>query len=383
VSEITGESPGFHPLERGIVDEALLDAGPLDDDDAGADARPREGLPPSFRMRHDAHYVDHVIERSSPHAVRMIAVGDIDRHGCTGAPGADVQSLARSMREVGVLQPLLVRPASGRFQLIAGMRRLQAAAVAGLHHVPCIVHEADDATVDVIRGNANLRADAAAPAPARNRDVSFGAGIATELAESLEAAAICLSLHSGDAQRTFTARVAKELLGVEIQRAGRAARAASVVAERPTPILAEVSLGPLLQDVVAASEVARRMVGLAADVSLVDQESRMRGDRRLLTLAVACAADAMIIRASGPGALGLSVKSSNVSPTLSIEITLAPSPGPVAASRFFDARDHDHPWGPSAAVLLNAAARIAEVHGGRAEVRSHGDLVVGLMLLRK
>lgn len=54
-----------------------------------------------------------------------------------------LEELAASIREVGVLQPLLVRPLSeGRYELIAGERRLRAAQMAGLKTVPIVVRSA-------------------------------------------------------------------------------------------------------------------------------------------------------------------------------------------------------------------------------------------------
>lgn len=59
----------------------------------------------------------------------------------------DEQSLTElvaSVREHGVLQPLLVRAGADGFELIAGERRLRAAREAGLADVPVIVTDADD-----------------------------------------------------------------------------------------------------------------------------------------------------------------------------------------------------------------------------------------------
>jgi ParB family chromosome partitioning protein len=57
-------------------------------------------------------------------------------------------SLAASVRELGVLQPVLVRQSEdGTFQLIAGERRWRAAKRAGLQMVPAIVRTADDTGV--------------------------------------------------------------------------------------------------------------------------------------------------------------------------------------------------------------------------------------------
>lgn len=56
-----------------------------------------------------------------------------------------LQELASSIRRHGILQPLTVRPAGGgKWELVAGERRLRAARMAGLETVPCIRRTADD-----------------------------------------------------------------------------------------------------------------------------------------------------------------------------------------------------------------------------------------------
>ncbi|MFQ5917913.1 MAG: ParB/RepB/Spo0J family partition protein, partial [Candidatus Binatia bacterium] len=58
-----------------------------------------------------------------------------------------IDELTASIREKGVLEPLLVRPRQNGYELIAGGRRLRAAIKAGLDEVPIIVREATDAEV--------------------------------------------------------------------------------------------------------------------------------------------------------------------------------------------------------------------------------------------
>lgn len=58
----------------------------------------------------------------------------------------DLASLADSIREVGVLQPVLVRPVSDGYELIAGERRWRAARRVGLQAIPALVRTTDDAT---------------------------------------------------------------------------------------------------------------------------------------------------------------------------------------------------------------------------------------------
>ncbi len=61
----------------------------------------------------------------------------------TRATDADVADLAASIRELGVLEPLLVRAQGDNWQIIAGSRRAAAATLVGLTAVPCLVFDAD------------------------------------------------------------------------------------------------------------------------------------------------------------------------------------------------------------------------------------------------
>ena len=59
---------------------------------------------------------------------------------------ASLNVLTESIREVGVLQPVLVRPSvDGKYELIAGERRCRAARQAGLDRIPAVVRTAEDA----------------------------------------------------------------------------------------------------------------------------------------------------------------------------------------------------------------------------------------------
>ena len=59
-------------------------------------------------------------------------------------PEETLRELADSIREQGIVQPLIVRPAGQSFELIAGERRWRAAQMLGLAEAPVIVREADD-----------------------------------------------------------------------------------------------------------------------------------------------------------------------------------------------------------------------------------------------
>lgn len=65
--------------------------------------------------------------------------------------------LADSIKRHGVLQPLLVRPHNGSYQLIAGERRLLASKRAGLEEVPCRVLQLEDREVCAVAIEENLK----------------------------------------------------------------------------------------------------------------------------------------------------------------------------------------------------------------------------------
>ena len=61
-----------------------------------------------------------------------------------------LQELAQSIRTSGIIQPLLVRPRGGLFELVAGERRWRAAQLAGMPRVPAIIREiADDKLLEL------------------------------------------------------------------------------------------------------------------------------------------------------------------------------------------------------------------------------------------
>jgi ParB family chromosome partitioning protein len=62
----------------------------------------------------------------------------------------ELQELASSIREKGVIQPLILRPhpaEAGRYEIVAGERRWRAAQLAGVHELPALVRDLDDTEV--------------------------------------------------------------------------------------------------------------------------------------------------------------------------------------------------------------------------------------------
>ena len=106
----------------------------------------RIGLPETIRMRHDPHFVDQLVRPSGEAIGRLVPIEDIAPNPDQPRQAlGDLEELAASIREKGILEPLLVRRVGTRFQIIAGERRYRAAVEAGLGELPCVVREASDA----------------------------------------------------------------------------------------------------------------------------------------------------------------------------------------------------------------------------------------------
>lgn len=69
----------------------------------------------------------------------------------------ELAELTDSIRQNGVLQPILVRPLGGRYQIVAGERRYQAAKMANLVTIPVVVRDMDDEKVLVLALVENLQ----------------------------------------------------------------------------------------------------------------------------------------------------------------------------------------------------------------------------------
>ncbi len=108
----------------------------------------RLGLPETLRMRHEPHFVDQLSRPAGVPVGRMIPIEDIDPN--PGQPRqvmGDLSELTASIRQKGILEPILVRAHGNRYQIIAGERRYRAATEAGLAEMPCIVRDSSDAEV--------------------------------------------------------------------------------------------------------------------------------------------------------------------------------------------------------------------------------------------
>lgn len=119
----------------------------------------KRGLPTNISMRHDSHYVEE-LARANRTIGRIIPIKQIEPNpDQPRVEIGDLTELTSSIKEKGVLEPLLVKPVreNGTWMIIAGERRWRAATLAGLSEVPCIELDIDEKSIAEIALIENLQ----------------------------------------------------------------------------------------------------------------------------------------------------------------------------------------------------------------------------------
>ncbi|MFT4089628.1 MAG: ParB/RepB/Spo0J family partition protein [Asticcacaulis sp.] len=217
---------------------------------------------------------------------------------------AEIEDLAASIREKGVLQPILVRPVDGgkTFQIIAGERRWRASQKAGLKTVPVLVRDLDDLEVleigiieNVQREDLNpveearaYRAlmerfgrtqDAVAQVVSKSRSHIANTLRLLSLPESIQDHVLHGRLTSGHARAIATADNAEELAELIIQKglSVRQAEALSREVQNPSETKSERTKAQPNADTLALEQDLQEVLGL--NVKLEDKGGK--GELRL------------------------------------------------------------------------------------------------------
>lgn len=271
------------------------DLDPEPDADLGASTAPRvrEGLPPSYRMRAERHYVEALVDRALAPDV------------APAAPPADDPAATAAPAQVVSASPASI--AAAATSLADAFDAIQSA----LRDVP-------------LRG------------------------------------------------RPLRDRVAIELARAEATRGRWLADAAVVLQTEPLPALDELDLVTLLVGVYDAFGPENRLSGGAAAMPRPDGACPVFGDERLLTTALGAllAGVRSLIEDRGDArkvTVALGPRREAASRTLEIAQTAVRLPS-AAYARFFDADWSEHPAGASGALLLAAARKIAQAHGGGLDI---------------
>lgn len=103
------------------------------------------GLPDFVQSKYDNHFVDEISQRTRTTVIRNIPLEKLIANVLQPRKDfGDLTELSESIKEKGILEPVLVRPRDGQFEVIAGERRFRAAKLAGLSEIPCIEYDVPD-----------------------------------------------------------------------------------------------------------------------------------------------------------------------------------------------------------------------------------------------
>lgn len=81
---------------------------------------------------------------------------------------ASVEDLVLSIKQVGLIEPVILKPNNGRFEVIAGHRRTYASRLAKLAEIPCHIRTTNDEETEMLKIHENLyRADVSPAEEAR------------------------------------------------------------------------------------------------------------------------------------------------------------------------------------------------------------------------
>jgi hypothetical protein len=321
-------------------------------------------------MRADAHYVEQLDSGLLNSPIRFLEVQGLEspRQDDEETPSP---AFIESIRKHGVLQPLLVRSRGGRHLVIAGRKRLAAAAAAGLSRVPCLIERVDDDQAPILAAATNTPSTdkpvvqrVAAPSPVAAPDLTFAA-----FADCLTAVASSANLLSPGA--TLTQTVAVDLVRAEAARALHLLIAARVLKGDVSVARREVAARTIVDRAIEQTAAERRLRGLTLDAPSRRGGDTVSGDEELLAASFSALilAPAVLFETSRSRVIVLQVNSR--------------ADGTVVLSAVHDGAELPHYWrsklaesewpdmampsssvASAALVLLRAARRVAELHGG-------------------
>jgi hypothetical protein len=323
----------------------------------------REGLPPGYRMRADAHYVDQLTSRTPDMTIRSVAVDQIDAAGSIDM--ASIEPLTRSIATHGVLQPLLVRRDETGYRIIAGRKRLLAAREAGLATVPCVVHYVDENNAEQLAQAVNLRVGSVDAGAASGSLTS--SGITAGLTDNLSAIESALSL-LGNRGLSTSRRVAVDVIRSEAWRASWLLKAEAVGAGQARGDGKLRLLGSMLERVREGFRPESRLSSVELQVVVPDWNVSAVVDEECLVTGLTGAVVATLgLVEDAAGAEVTLIATSSLGGSLGIDVAQdVTTISPEIVSRFFDPAWTDRPGGRSALLGALSAKAAAQQHGGDA-----------------
>jgi hypothetical protein len=324
-------------------------------------AAEREGLPRAYRMRADSHYVDQLEARNPAPAIRLIPTRQIDTTDLAAPAGP--QALAQSIALHGVVQPLLVRRRNGRYQLIAGRKRLAAAIAAGVADVPCLTFDVDDIEAATLAQADNLHFPAESAFP----DADSVNHVLRVLSIDLARIGSSASLLGPTPHRTFQHRVAVDFIQAQAWRTAWLANATTLVLT-PTRAGRIASISSIVDRVKTGFEPERRLTRLVLDLSVAQAAANFSLDEESGVTAVAGGVFATLAWLEGVEEPRIEVRvDAPATRMVKIEVVQRSTIVSAEAGRYLREPGHVPSADLAVALGLLGALRLATEQGGNVE----------------
>jgi ParB/RepB/Spo0J family partition protein len=323
----------------------------------------REGLPRSYRMRADTHYVDHLGSQSAGQPVRMVAVDQIASSQAFDAQ--DLRPLIDSIRTHGIVHPLLISRRETGYAAIAGHKRLAAARSLRLPTVPCLLHHVDEAQALVLARADNLHV----LAPARP-DATDGMAAAVQRAVAQSLGIVQASAEVIQTSPPHLARAAIDLVAAHSWRAARLLDALDAAARQsPRPGRLR-SLASAIEHVADGFAAEGRLNGVAVRARIEGAAAAIIVNGHDVSLIVSSAVLATLPIVDQPHVeqpVVVVTGSNGVAGSVRLVVAQSAAPAPPAlAGRFFDETYSDRVGGWCAVACALAVKAAAERLGGTA-----------------
>jgi len=185
-------------------------------------------------------------------------------------------------------------------------------------------------------------------------------------------------------QQEATPDLFEQSVQAELKRIARLTRAVTLQNKNGVQLRRTVTVGEIAAAARAACLTVARLNGFECTVTVDDPGFALTGERSLIVLCIAGTVDALsdLVLANPlfqgaadegiPLRLTVALQSIKTRPALFVEIGCTALPiGTGLAVHFFENSDEDYGRTPAAGILLAAAAHVARLHGGRADIKRH------------
>jgi hypothetical protein len=310
-------------------------------------------------MRAEAHYVDDLSERSVGPVIRMISTHAIQADHALSR--AELEPLIRSIAAHGILQPLLVRGDGPPYSTVAGRNRLEAARVAGLATVPCVILPIDGVQAEALADADNLRCGVHTSEP--RRPTSDVDGFRQTLRRHMSTIQTAMTLSMGD--DAVTRQVGFDLAHTHSYRAAWMVDAQQLLEHVPVRGNGSVAVANVIDQVRKALAAELRLGGVTLHVTFADGVASESVDERLLGVGLTGAIVALLPVVDLGDRPAIQIRAARLQSSTTVEVSCSnASVSKDWVRRLFDESWTDRPGGWQALLGAAAVKAAAERLGG-------------------